>query len=454
MIPAQVLLQAEGRAREARSFNALAFTIANETWQIFHYRQALVLRDGVTGADLVSVSGLATLPEDSPFTVWLRRLYRTLKTVSGQVPLFLDLANPQAETEAEGSSKWPAEIDVFPLEGWQEWWSPYLAVVPLVRDDEYLGLALFVFENPLSENERDAFRRLQSVWSYCAWALTRNNRRFLPYRLPKGRNRWIALGAAVVLACFPVRQTALAPAEIVALKAVAVAAPLDGILTTFHVQPNQIVKAGQPLFSLDDTTLRNRREVAARGLEVANAELLSAQQKAFDDLKARADVATLQGRIAERRAELQAVDEQFKRVEVKASRDGIAVFGDINDWQGRPVATGERVMQLADPADAGVLVFLPVADAIALDEGARIRVFLNVSPLSPINSVLSETSYLAVLSPDGIASYRLRGRLENAGSDNPRIGLKGTAKVYGSRVPFVYYLLRRPIAVMRQWSGL
>ena len=64
--------------------------------------------------------------------------------------------------------------------------------------------------------------------------------------------------------CFliPVRQTSLAPAEVIALDAEAVAAPIDRVVKTIHVRPNQAVQVGQPLFSLDDTTLRNRLEVA------------------------------------------------------------------------------------------------------------------------------------------------------------------------------------------------
>jgi hypothetical protein len=34
-----------------------------------------------------------------------------------------------------------------------------------------------------------------------------------------------------------------------------------------------------------------------------------------------------------------------------------------------------------------------------------------------------------------------------------RVGLKGTAKVYGRRVPIAYLVFRRPLAAMRAWCG-
>ena len=450
MIDNGLVLLAEQRCREASSLEALAFTIANETWQLLPYRQAQVWRRGSTGPVLLAVSGLATLSEDSPFTVWLRRLVDALWPNLAEVPQLLNLAEIDSDAGDSAESRvLPAAV----VSGWQEWWPAHLVAVPLAAQAERLGVVLICFDKPPDANDMALIGRLQATWSYCAWALMRKPGRRFAWKLPVGPRRWAIVLALVLLPLLPVRQTALAPAEVVALKAVAIAAPIDGVIKAFHVEPNQVVKAGQPLFSLDDTTLRNRREVAARALDVAAAELLTAQQKAFEDSKSRGDVATLQSRIAERRAEVKAFEEQLGRVDVSAPRDGIAVFGDINDWQGRPVVTGERVLQLADPRDSGVLVYLPVADAIALDEGARIRLFLHVAPLSPLEARLRETSYQAVLSPDGVASYRLRGAFDAESADSARIGLKGTAKIHGDRVALIYYVLRRPLAALRQWSG-
>jgi len=446
------LLNAEERCRSAGTIQSLAFTIVNETWQVLPYRQAQFWRERVAGMiDLEAVSGLASLAEDSPFTVWAKRLMRRIWPQLGGAIHSVDFS----AIEMQGAAP-PGLPALTPdlVSGWEEWWPANLVIVPLARGDECLGVSLILLDEPPDERTLAILGRLQSTWSYCAWALGRSRRSLFRWKMPRGRGRWIAAAVVAGLMAIPTRQAALAPAEIIALDGIAIAAPLEGVIKKFNVEPNQRVTAGTVLFSLDDTTLRNRREVTARALEVAGAELLSAQQRAFNDPKARNEVAVLRGRIAERRAELEAVQEQLARIDITAPRDGIAVFSDVNDWQGKPVVTGERVMQLADPQDMGVLLFLPVADAIALEEGAPIRLFLHVAPLSPIDATLTQTSYQAVLSPESVASYRLRGTIDNAGVGVSRIGLKGTAKVYGESVPLIYYLLRRPIASMRQWSGL
>jgi hypothetical protein len=61
----------------------------------------------------------------------------------------------------------------------------------------------------------------------------------------------------------------------------------------------------------------------------------------------------------------------------------------------------------------------------------------------------------AVPRPDGSYAYRVRARLALP-SDRAelRVGLKGTAKLSGPWVPLVYWMLRRPLAVIRQHVGL
>ncbi|OQX32365.1 MAG: hypothetical protein B0D96_12165 [Candidatus Sedimenticola endophacoides] len=141
------------------------------------------------------------------------------------------------------------------------------------------------------------------------------------------------------------------------------------------------------------------------------------------------------------------------RVEVRAAHDGIAIYYSPNDWLGKPVVTGQRIMTLADPANAGVRIDLPVSDAIALEPGARVRLFLDTDPLRPLEARLVRTSYEARLTPQGHLAFELDARLPDA-TPPPRIGLKGTAKLYGEPVPLYYYLLRRPLARLRQWLGI
>lgn len=434
----------EARARAANTVAELGFSIANEAYGLMGFRQALVFEGDGASARLTAVSGLARPTEDSPYLVWLRRTWPWLQARAAAAPGWLPM--PSEEQGAQGA---PEGV----LDGWREWWPAGVFTMPLTRrSGEGLGWVLFLLDQPPAEVQMRALAQLGQTWGYCWEMLAGKPRKSLTGRWLGRTQRRVLWLVALAALFIPVRQTALAPAEVIALEAETVAAPLEGVVKAIHVRPNQPVKAGQPLFSLDDTTLRNRLEVAQKSVAVADAELQAATQKAFDSFQSKGDLALLSGRANEKRAELAAVRAQLSRIDVAAQQDGVAVFGDPDDWLGRPVTTGERIMLLANPAKPGALVHLPVADAIALEPGARIKLFLTVRPLSPMDATVSETSYQAILSPDGVASYRLRAVFDGP-QEHARIGLRGTAKIHGERVLLGYYLLRRPLATLREWSG-
>lgn len=426
------------KAMAADTLNALAFSIANDLYPLLAFHQALVFAQRESSLELLNVSGLSRPSEDSPYLVWLRRASRWLASqVPGAEPVWL----------TQDSAAAPPDV----AEGWSEWWPSGLWCVPLQdRDNQRLGLLVWLLEQEPPAILRQQLGGLFQTWAYCWAALTRR-RRFSRWR-PNRKQLLLSLLVAAALLLLPVRQTALAPTEIVSRQAQIVSSPIDGVIEKIQVRPNQPVEAGTPLFSLDETTLRSRADVLGKEVAVADAEWLAASQRAFDNPQSKGELTLLSGRAQQRRAELAAVQAQLKRTQVLAPRSGVAVFSDPNDWLGKPVVTGERIMQVADPSQPAMMIQLAVADAIALEPGAEVTLFLTAYPLTPLKGKILETSYQARPSDEGVVAYRLLASIEGA-PQHARLGLHGTAKLYGDRVMLGYYLLRRPLATLRAWSG-
>jgi multidrug resistance efflux pump len=249
----------------------------------------------------------------------------------------------------------------------------------------------------------------------------------------------------------PVRQSVLAPAEVVPLGGQVVAAPLDGVIAEFLVKPNQAVKNGDLLLRFESTTLKAQADVAERALGVAEAELKANSQRSFADAESSSKIDLLAARVEQKRAERNYAIELLKRSEVRAERDGIAVFADAERWLGKPVQTGERLMEIADPNQAELRIELAVGDAIALEPGAQVALFLDSDPLQRHLARLERSAYEAQPTAAGQLAYRLDARFD---ATAPRIGLRGTAKIFGDRAPLALYLLRRPLAGLRQSVGL
>ncbi|UVL54670.1 efflux RND transporter periplasmic adaptor subunit [Pseudomonas sp. B21-035] len=439
--PAPLLLSLSAlrdRALAADSLNALAFSIANDPFPLLQHRQALVFAQREQTLELLCVSGLAKPAEDSPYLVWLRRASRWL-----------------AAQVTDGQPRWLAREAVAPdadiAQGWAEWWPAGAWCIPLNdRHGTRLGLVVYLLDSPPT-GLAPLMEGVWQTWAHC-WAGFSRQPRLLGWR-PNKRQVGLALLLGAGLLLVPVRQSALAPAEIVSRQAQNISSPIDGVIQAMQVRPNQPVEQDAPLFSLDETTLRSRAEVLGKELAVADAELMAASQRAFDNPQSKGELTLLNGRVQQRRAELAAVQAQLQRTQVRSPRAGVAVFSDPNDWLGKPVVTGERILQVADPSQPAMRIQLPVANAIALEPGAEVTLFLTAYPLSPLKGQVLETSYQAQASDDGVVAYRLLASIEEA-PEHARLGLHGTAKLYGERVVLGYYLLRRPIAALRAWSGL
>lgn len=436
------LMQLEREARHAQDLDAFRFTLVNRTCALLDYHQAALARFTESGARVEAVSNIAVLDRNAPFMQWLERALRVLARASDARQVHPVTAAALPEREAQ---EWP------------EWSAPNALWCPLIAPGgELLGVLWLARPAPWSETERILAERLADSYAHAWWALSGSRggaqlwwklRRF-------DRKTTVGLAAAVlVTALFPVRQSVLAPAEVVARDPVVVSAPIDGVIAAFAVRPNEAVKADHPLLSFEDAALRAQHEVAERALAVAEAEYLQASQGAFYDPASKARLAVLQAQIALRTAERDYAREQLDRSVVRAERDGIAVFTDPNDWIGKPVAIGERVMQLADPNDTELRIYLPVDDALTLEQGAEVVLFLNTAPLDPVPAALTHVSYEAEPAQGGILAYRANAAF-SADAAPPRLGLQGTAKLYGSRVPFAYYVLRRPLSALRRWLGL
>lgn len=439
-----MLFSLEAKARAANTLAELGFSIANDAFPVIPFRQVLIF---TAKQKLFTVSGLATPADDSPYLVWLKRSW----------PHLLQCFGDNAGWHTQDSDVFSLQSRQL-LDGWAEWWPLGLYAVPIRRrSGELLAWVVFLLEQQPQPGQLKFITRLTDTWSYCWEMLQGKTKQSLSTRwqaLSKTKRSALVL-VLLSLQFLPIRQAALAPAEIISLDTITVNSPLDGVIKTVHVRPNQRVVADELLFSLDDTTLRNRLEVLQQSVAVAQAELITATHKAFENDQSKAELTVLTGRLNERRAELASVQAQLDRVNVNASQAGVVLFSSSDDWLNRPVATGERIMQIADQQKPGVLIYLAVADAIKLEQGTNIRLFLTVKPLSPMSAVITESSYQVTLSPDGVPSYRIRAKFIDVDEDSQaRIGLRGTAKIYGDRVFLIYYLLRRPLATIREWTGL
>jgi len=452
------LLELGRRSRHAASASELAFLLANETHALLPYRQAAVW---TRAGGIHTLSGVLKVEANAPFAQWLGLVMDHCADTYGSPTLLSAAQLPDALGEQ-----------------WAEWLPLHACWLPLQAGGGSSGQGagdgstiaagvLFSREEAFSGNDLALLAEWADTW-LVAWRLHQSrpgwNWRALKLRaasllrpegdrvLPWWRTRFARIAAvAVLLLILPVRLTVLAPAELVPVNPSLVRAPLDGVIESFAVQPNQKVRAGQPLFAFDVALVRSRLDVARQEVLTAQAELRQASQAALLDPAARLQLSGLAGKLEERQAQAAYIEQQLQRTNVVAPVDGVVLLDEPSEWIGRPVTTGQTVLRIAELDDVEVEAWLGIGDAIPLPKGAPLTLHLNSSPLSPVEATVRYMAFEPVERPGGVYAYRLRAKPE--GRVGHRVGLKGTARVSGRRVPLGYWILRRPLATVRVWLG-
>jgi Biotin-lipoyl like/HlyD family secretion protein len=435
-----ILLRVEGEARAARSVNELALLIANETRKLTRSQQVFVLGKAATGGlQVEAASSMTAVDRQIPLIQWIERTVGRAEADVGLAVTREFTLQSYGETTDPLTSSYPfREALWFPL---------------CDRTGALFAGVLVLRGEPWTSAETVLAQRLSVTFAQ-AWYWIATSKSVRP-KFQISRKRAITIALMSIAVClFPVSMTTLAPFEIGARDPSVITAPIDGVIQDIPVASNSVVAIGDVLVRFSDTILRNRLEVAERELQVADARIKKNMLLAMTDIRGRHELALARSELTVKTAERDYARELLDRAQITATRSGIAIFGDKRDLVGKPISTGERIMEIADPKQVEIRVDVPVADSIILSDDKRAKIFLDSDPLRPREATIVHGDYQAKMREGGNVAFRVVATFADPAGQPPRLGIRGTAQLYGDRVPLMYYLLRRPLAVMRQWTGL
>jgi multidrug resistance efflux pump len=424
------LVALEGSIRQQPKRSALALHAVNESRGLVGYEQAFLFRLNRNGRPVMDVaSSVARIEMQAPL----------VRAITADVSELKDLTKPSIVVLKRAAHK-----SGYPFV--QSLWTPMLDTKA-----KCFGGLLFVRTEQFADADGKIAVRISSTYAHAFCALT-------PPSLLRivSFPRWltIALPLAVLALFFiPVPMTSLAPFEVVANDPAIVTAPIDGAISEIVAEPNALVKKGDVLFRFDITVLRAEAEIAQQRSLVAEAKLMTAESSAFTNLEAKRSLAEMKTEVELAHAERDFAESLLARADVVATTDGLLVYSSKNDWIGKPVRVGEKIMEVAQPKRVEYRLDLAVHDSVSLTQGARVKLFFDADPLNPRLGRVTETSYHATEKPGGQLAYTVRvapiedGKVE-------RIGLRGTAQISGEQVSLGFYLFRRPIAALRQYFGI
>jgi len=433
------LLLLQQQLRQRINLKELGYFLVNDSQKITPYQIGVFYRHFQGLQTIEAISGIPNPVKEAPFYIWMAAVCKALAEKPFTEPTVINRQELKAVLVAQWDDFLPLQVIWLPL---------------LTADGETLGGLLFARTTVWRIEELRILQYWGGAVAHAVELVSHKKKPWFAYLKQIKTAVWVGVALALVLIAFiPVSISVLAQAEVVPKNPLIVRAPLEGVIDKVYAKPNTRVAKQALLLTLDDTPLKSRLDVAQQELEIAKAEYRRSEQASVLDAKSATEMPMLSARITQRSAEVAYVESLLKRILIRANQAGIVIIHDAYELEGKPVKLGERLLTIAQPKQAEVEMWLGIADSIALPDNAKVDLFLNVSPETPYSATLRYVNFQAEMSPEGLFAFRARADF-SPNTPLPRIGLRGTAKIYGAQVPLYYYIFRRPYAAARQWLGL
>ncbi|MCP4936112.1 MAG: hypothetical protein GY927_18395 [bacterium] len=438
----EMLLEIESQARKASTREELAFITANETRKLTGARQIFVFK-AMKRMRLTNISGLPSIDRSAPLLQEIETIIEDFgRTIGNSKRHEFDVTpDPEGRTNS---------LDSYPFR--HMLWVPFLT-----RSDKLSGGMLLAREQPWTKDDIVVADRLAETYQHALSLLMAESLKISRWKLKSLPRRKLLLGTLIVMLAamaIPVPMSTLAPLEITAHNPFAVSATIEGVIEKILVNPGEKVAKDQPIVRFSNTILRNRLEVAQREVLVAKAQLKKASQLAFSNKQGRHELRMAMANLSLKKSELDFSLEMLERATIKAQQAGTAIYSDKQSLIGKPLALGERIMLIGDPRQIDLAIDVTVGDAILLKPGARAKIFLDTDPLHAREAVVAFSDYRAHPVAGGTLAFRVVALFTDTNKNLPRIGVRGTAQIFGEKTYLAMYLFRRPLSSIRQWIGL
>lgn len=413
------------KAYKSPSLQSLTFLILNDTAAIVRYDRAVLweLKRHGKKPKLLGVSGQAKVPSQSDLAItWEEKVSQIKEIGTTQLLEFPEFKNM--------SILW------LPIE---------------VRGEKVLGLWLERWGGATwRQDEIDILNFIAQAYG-ASWE--RFSKHFFWKRI---KNRPLKVASTFLILALLFSRISLrvvAPCEVVPEDPIVITAPLEGIIEKIDITPGQMVKKGDLLFEYDKRVPLEELRLAQKKVGIIQSDVERSTALGLKDKKVLAELGVNMLKLKKEQLELELAEYHASRLDVFAPVEGVAMIDNPEEWHGKPVKIGEKVLIVSDPKRTKIRIFIPEEDNIDLDIEKPISIYLNPSPEKSREAKLTYISSYTHITEKQVTSFIAEAKWTEP-QENVRLGLKGTAILYGEDVSVFYWIIRKPLRYARYYTGI
>lgn len=432
------------KAFRAKTKEEFIFIVLNDTVQVIRYDRALLWDISEGTPKVLGASGQPKFNPNTNLNQKWKQLFQNIKEIDKPQVLESEVFAIEQPSKGEEEKKPLATVFWFPI---------------LLRNKPSLGLWLENWhgqQGPMQVTKGTLNLIVDSlIPAYtAAWQkLTEGSFRRHFAKLSRQRLAFILLAVFLSLIFIRIPLRIVAPFEVVAKDPIVVTAPLEGIIDTIVAKPGQAVSPGDLLFQYDKRVPLQELKVAEKNVEITQADLDRNTVLGFKDQEALKELGSLKLKLEKAELERDLAAYQATKLDVKAEENGTVMIQNRDEWRGKPVKVGERILSINNPKRTKVEIRLPEDDNVTLNLDEPVKLYLNISPESSYYAKLTYISDYSSLSDAQLPSFIAEAEWVTP-PEEVKIGLKGTAMLYGEEVSLFYFILRKPWAIFRNFVGI
>lgn len=325
---------------------------------------------------------------------------------------------------------------------------PFAHFVPLNTYSKAAPLGVvFAKSSPWTESQRNQVLYFVDLYAHAFKAINTSDRSWVR-KLYRGIGFAGILAALTALIFVHVPITITAPARVLPKNGLMLTSPVSGKIVNVAVDQGDWVRKGQKLITFDDTVARDQLKLAQQKMSVALSKKSVLSKKSLIDPLAREElsIAETEAKLAE--IEVQRAQHNLEQFTIRAPRDGQIYADAPRELIEKSVSIGDSLIEIITPSELYVQSDVDVKDGTLAFEMRSARIFLNTSPLNPVDLIKAGSPLKPILDERGNVSYPIPlDFVDPVPSLSP--GIEGTAQLFGKDAPLGYVIFRRPINWLR-----
>ncbi len=128
-------------------------------------------------------------------------------------------------------------------------------------------------------------------------------------------------------------------------------------------------------------------------------------------VQSKAELSILDYRLKQENIRLKMAEYRASKLNVRAEVSGSIIVDNPDEWRGRPVEVGQKVLMVVDPENINLRIWLPEADNVNFSNSTEVKVLLNAFPDDSLHARIKYVAQSVSVSPEGVPSIMAEGAL-------------------------------------------